>query len=88
MRWLILLFKYSLSPEVQLCMSHVGMCGSDVQYWQPGAITDFIFEAPVILGHKAAGLSPSVWFAYSCITWARAPKKMYRMTCVSTKDSD
>ena len=42
--------------EVQLCMSHVGICGSDVHYWQHGAIGDFILKAPMILGHEAAGV--------------------------------
>ena len=48
-----LLFVFS---EVQLCMSDVGICGSDVHYWQHGAIGDFIVKAPMILGHEAAGV--------------------------------
>lgn len=42
--------------QVQLCMSDVGICGSDVHYWQHGAIGDFIVKAPMILGHEAAGV--------------------------------
>ena len=45
-----------LGAEVQLCMHHVGICGSDVHYWQHGAIGDFIVKAPMILGHEAAGV--------------------------------
>ena len=37
-------------------MSDVGICGSDVHYWQHGAIGDFIVKAPMILGHEAAGV--------------------------------
>ena len=42
--------------EVQLSMSHVGICGSDVHYWKHGAIGDFILKAPMVLGHEAAGV--------------------------------
>lgn len=42
--------------EVQLCMQHVGICGSDVHYWQHGAIGDFVVKAPMVLGHEAAGI--------------------------------
>lgn len=42
--------------EVQLCMQHVGICGSDVHYWQHGAIGDFVLKAPMVLGHEAAGV--------------------------------
>lgn len=37
-------------------MQHVGICGSDVHYWQHGAIGDFVVRAPMILGHEAAGV--------------------------------
>ncbi|WAQ99441.1 DHSO-like protein [Mya arenaria] len=39
-----------------LCMQHVGICGSDVHYWQHGNIGDFVVKAPMILGHEAAGI--------------------------------
>ncbi|XP_052793595.1 sorbitol dehydrogenase-like isoform X2 [Mya arenaria] len=37
-------------------MQHVGICGSDVHYWQHGNIGDFVVKAPMILGHEAAGI--------------------------------
>ena len=37
-------------------MQDVGICGSDVHYWQHGAIGDFIVKAPMVLGHEAAGV--------------------------------
>ncbi|KAL4227834.1 hypothetical protein ACF0H5_013271 [Mactra antiquata] len=46
--------------QVQLCMQHVGICGSDVHYWQHGAIGDFILKAPMVLGHEAAGVVSQV----------------------------
>ena len=42
--------------EVQLSMHDVGICGSDVHYWQHGHIGDFVVKAPMILGHEAAGV--------------------------------
>lgn len=33
----------------------VGICGSDLHYYTEGRIGDFIVEAPLILGHEAAG---------------------------------
>lgn len=37
-------------------MQHVGICGSDVHYWQHGNIGDFVVRAPMVLGHEAAGV--------------------------------
>ncbi len=33
----------------------VGVCGSDVHYFEHGRIGDFVVEAPLVLGHEAAG---------------------------------
>ena len=33
----------------------VGVCGSDVHYYEHGRIGPFIVEAPLILGHESAG---------------------------------
>uniref|UniRef100_A0A8C7BXF0 Sorbitol dehydrogenase n=1 Tax=Neovison vison TaxID=452646 RepID=A0A8C7BXF0_NEOVI len=41
--------------EVLLKMHSVGICGSDVHYWQHGRIGDFIVEKPMVLGHEASG---------------------------------
>nr|XP_033776041.1 sorbitol dehydrogenase isoform X1 [Geotrypetes seraphini] len=41
--------------EVLLKMHSVGICGSDVHYWQHGRIGDFIVKKPMVLGHEAAG---------------------------------
>ena len=37
-------------------MHAVGICGSDVHYLVNGRIGDFIVNAPMILGHEAAGV--------------------------------
>ncbi|KAM9766027.1 sorbitol dehydrogenase [Menidia menidia] len=41
--------------EVLLQMHSVGICGSDVHYWQHGRIGDFVLKKPMVLGHEAAG---------------------------------
>ncbi|RVE74457.1 hypothetical protein OJAV_G00022390 [Oryzias javanicus] len=41
--------------DVLLHMHSVGICGSDVHYWQNGRIGDFVLKKPMILGHEAAG---------------------------------
>ncbi|XP_037551372.1 sorbitol dehydrogenase [Nematolebias whitei] len=41
--------------EVLLQMHSVGICGSDVHYWQNGRIGDFVLRTPMVLGHEAAG---------------------------------
>lgn len=42
--------------EVQICVTSVGICGSDVHYWTNGAIGDFIVKAPMLLGHESSGI--------------------------------
>ncbi len=41
--------------EVKIAINKVGICGSDVHYWQHGRIGDFVVRAPMILGHECAG---------------------------------
>nr|XP_016854815.1 PREDICTED: sorbitol dehydrogenase-like [Anolis carolinensis] len=41
--------------EVLLKMHSVGICGSDVHYWQHGRIGDFVVKSPMVLGHEASG---------------------------------
>lgn len=42
--------------EVLVKVEYVGVCGSDLHYYESGRIGDFIVEPPFILGHEAAGL--------------------------------
>lgn len=42
--------------EVLVKVGHVGICGSDLHYYESGRIGDFIVEPPFILGHEAAGV--------------------------------
>jgi D-xylulose reductase len=46
-----------LGPQdVRIRIRTVGVCGSDVHYYQHGAIGPFMVRAPMILGHEAAGI--------------------------------
>lgn len=36
-------------------MGSVGICGSDLKYWQTGKCGRFTLEAPMVMGHEAAG---------------------------------
>ncbi len=41
--------------EVLIKVKYVGVCGSDVHYYEHGKIGDFIVNAPLILGHEFSG---------------------------------
>ena len=47
----------TLGPhDVRVRIHTVGVCGSDVHYYQHGAIGPFVVRAPMVLGHEAAGI--------------------------------
>ncbi|MWG35759.1 NAD(P)-dependent alcohol dehydrogenase [Halomarina oriensis] len=41
--------------EVLVAIGDVGICGSDVHYYEHGRIGDYVVEEPLVLGHEAAG---------------------------------
>jgi L-iditol 2-dehydrogenase len=41
--------------EVLVQITAVGVCGSDVHYYEHGRIGPFVVEAPLVLGHESAG---------------------------------
>ncbi|MFP7672669.1 NAD(P)-dependent alcohol dehydrogenase [Marivita sp. S0852] len=46
----------ALGPEdVRIAIHTVGVCGSDVHYYTHGKIGPFVVNAPMVLGHEAAG---------------------------------
>jgi D-xylulose reductase len=46
----------ALGPhDVRIALRTVGVCGSDVHYYENGRIGQFIVREPMILGHEAAG---------------------------------
>src|SRR3712207_9125467 len=42
--------------EVLVEIRSVGICGSDVHYYEHGRIGDFVVSAPMVLGHEAGGV--------------------------------
>ncbi|CAK9298553.1 unnamed protein product [Gordionus sp. m RMFG-2023] len=42
--------------EVLIETAYVGICGSDVHYWQEGRIGDFVLNKPMIMGHETSGV--------------------------------
>lgn len=46
----------SLGPhDVKIAIHTVGVCGSDVHYYQHGRIGPFVVTEPMVLGHEASG---------------------------------
>ncbi len=41
--------------EILVKIQCVGICGSDMHYYQHGRIGDFVVKEPIILGHESAG---------------------------------
>jgi len=48
------------SRDVRIDIKSVGICGSDVHYYQHGNIGPFVVNAPMVLGHEAAGVVTEV----------------------------
>ena len=43
------------SEEVLVAVEEVGICGSDVHYYEHGRIGDYVVDDPLVLGHESAG---------------------------------
>ncbi len=43
------------SNEILVKIKHVGICGSDIHYYEFGRIGDFVVKKPIILGHESGG---------------------------------
>src|SRR5437773_12234834 len=41
--------------EVLVRILSVGVCGSDVHYYEHGRIGDFVVRSPLVLGHESSG---------------------------------
>ena len=48
--------KETVGPnDVRIAVHSVGICGSDLHYYEKGAIGPFVVREPMILGHEASG---------------------------------
>ncbi|SEO97285.1 L-iditol 2-dehydrogenase [Halogranum amylolyticum] len=43
------------ADEVVVRMRSIGICGSDVHYYEHGRIGDYVVDSPLVLGHESAG---------------------------------
>ncbi|GMM28623.1 L-iditol 2-dehydrogenase [Martiniozyma asiatica (nom. inval.)] len=41
---------------VKIAITHTGLCGSDVHYYETGCCGSFKVESPMVLGHESAGV--------------------------------
>ena len=46
--------------DVRIAIKTVGICGSDIHYYQHGKIGPFVVNAPMVLGHEASGVVTDV----------------------------
>lgn len=46
--------------DLRIAIKSVGICGSDVHYYQHGSIGPFILNQPMVLGHECAGVVTEV----------------------------
>ncbi len=46
--------------EVLVKIKDIGICGSDIHYYESGRIGDFVVTKPIILGHESAGIVEEV----------------------------
>ncbi len=49
-------YEESGPDDVKIKIKNVGICGSDVHYYQYGAIGQCVANSPMILGHEASGI--------------------------------
>ncbi|KAL5360725.1 chaperonin 10-like protein [Aspergillus floccosus] len=42
--------------DIIVRIAATGLCGSDIHYWQHGAIGRYVVEKPIILGHESSGI--------------------------------
>lgn len=53
--------------DVRVRIHTVGVCGSDVHYYQHGSIGPFVLKAPMVLGHEAAGVVEEIGAAVTAL---------------------
>jgi len=46
--------------EVLVQIKSVGVCGSDIHYFEHGRIADFVVEQPLVLGHESSGVVTAI----------------------------
>jgi D-xylulose reductase len=54
--------------DVQIAIRVVGICGSDVHFYQHGRVGPFVVRQPLVLGHEAAGIVVAVGSQVTSLT--------------------
>ncbi|CAJ2500008.1 Uu.00g028610.m01.CDS01 [Anthostomella pinea] len=54
--------------DVLVGVNYTGICGSDVHYWEHGAIGHFVVKDPMVLGHESAGTVVEVGSAVTTLS--------------------
>lgn len=65
-------------------MGSVGICGSDLKYWQNGKCGRFSLAAPMVMGHEAAG---TVFRVGPGVKHLMPGRKNIHFTPINTQDS-
>nr|A1CFY8.2 RecName: Full=Probable D-xylulose reductase A; AltName: Full=Xylitol dehydrogenase A [Aspergillus clavatus NRRL 1] len=53
--------------DVIVNVKYTGICGSDVHYWEHGAIGHFVVKDPMVLGHESSGVVAKVGSAVTSL---------------------
>ncbi|KAI2604549.1 GroES-like protein [Hypoxylon fragiforme] len=54
--------------DVLVAVNYTGICGSDVHYWEHGAIGHFVVKDPMVLGHESSGTVVEVGSAVTSLS--------------------
>ena len=59
------------ADEVLVKLDYVGICGSDMHYYETGAIGNYVVEPPFVLGHEPGGVVVEVgsWIYDTVVEW-------------------
>ena len=55
------------TDEVVVEVGSVGVCGSDVHYYEHGRIGPYVVESPLVLGHEAGGVVTAIGSAVTTL---------------------
>ncbi|KAL4753357.1 putative D-xylulose reductase A [Aspergillus terricola var. indicus] len=53
--------------DVIVNVKYTGICGSDVHYWDHGAIGQFVLKEPMVLGHESSGIVTQIGSAVTSL---------------------
>ena len=64
--------------EVLVKLEYVGICGSDMHYYETGAIGNYVVKPPFVLGHEPGG---------TVVSWVRRMKSSYSWRLASSLET-